>query len=165
MFVLVRAIVYASLFIGLLLVFLPAQLVTRSGIAAPAQFGPEQGVGLLFAAAGGILAVSCILAFVFIGRGTPAPFDPPRQLVVRGPYQWVRNPMYLGAGTALLGAALYYNSLPLLAYGTGFLLAMHLFVVLYEEPVLRRTFGREYEEYCRRVGRWWPRVGSRTAPG
>jgi protein-S-isoprenylcysteine O-methyltransferase Ste14 len=162
--ILIRAVVYASLFIGVVLVFLPAQVVARSGIVAPARLGAEQVLGLLFATAGGILAVSCILAFVFIGRGTPAPFDPPRQLVVRGPYRWVRNPMYVGASAALLGAALYYNSLPLFAYGAGFLLAMHLFVVLYEEPVLRRMFGRQYEEYCRRVGRWWPRPGSRTVP-
>jgi protein-S-isoprenylcysteine O-methyltransferase Ste14 len=164
-FILARAVVYASLFIGVLLVFLPARVVARSGIPAPAGWGAEQVLGLLFVIAGAVLAVSCILAFAFIGRGTPAPFDPPRRLVVRGPYRWVRNPMYVGAGTALLGAALYYDSLPLLAYGVGFLLAMHLFVVLYEEPVLRRAFGPEYEEYRRRVGRWWPRLGSRNPTG
>ncbi|HEX3233506.1 MAG TPA: isoprenylcysteine carboxylmethyltransferase family protein [Gemmatimonadales bacterium] len=157
MFTLVRAVVYASLFIGLLLVFLPAQVVARSGIAAPGQVGAIQVLGILLAVAGGTLAVSCILTFAFIGRGTPAPFDPPRRLVVRGPYRWVRNPMYVGATTALLGAALYYESLPLFVYGAGFLVLMHLFVIVYEEPTLRRTFGGEYKEYCRRVGRWWPR--------
>ena len=164
MFILVRAVVYACLFIGVLLVFLPARVVTESGIAAPTHLGAEQVLGVLLTSAGGILAVSCILTFVFIGRGTPAPFDPPRRLVVRGPYRWVRNPMYLGAGIALIGAALYYNSLPLFAYGAAFLLAMHLFVVLYEEPVLTRMFGHEYEEYCRRVGRWWPQ-GNRSRVG
>ena len=106
-------------------------------------------------------ALSCILTFVFVGRGTPAPFDPPRQLVARGPYAFVRNPMYLGAAAALLGAALYYRSPALAAYAIAFLIATHLFVRLYEEPTLRRTFGDEYESYCRRVGRWWPR---RTTP-
>jgi protein-S-isoprenylcysteine O-methyltransferase Ste14 len=66
--------------------------------------------------------------------------------------------MYIGAGLALAGAALFYESLQLLAYAGIFLLAMHLFVVLYEEPTLRRTFGSEYEGYCGRVKRWWPRV-------
>jgi protein-S-isoprenylcysteine O-methyltransferase Ste14 len=155
-FVLARAFVYATGFIGVLLVFLPAQIVSRSGIALPAARGVTQIAGLVLAATGGVLAVSCILTFVFIGRGTPAPFDPPRRLVDRGPYRWVRNPMYIGAGTALFGAALYYQSLWLTTYGVGFLAVMHLFIVFYEEPALRSTFGRDYEEYCRRVRRWRP---------
>ncbi len=156
MFILIRATVYAALFIGFLLVFLPARIIAWWGIAAPAQFGVVQALGVLLAGAGATLAVSCILTFVFSGRGTPAPFDPPRRLVVSGPYRLLRNPMYLGAGAALLGAALYYESLPLVAYAFGFLLVMELFVRLYEEPTLRETFGREYEDYCVRVGRWWP---------
>ena len=164
MFVLVRALVYATLFIGLLLVFLPARVIARSGISAPGRVGPLQLLGGSLAAAGAVLAVSCILAFVFIGRGTPAPFDPPRRLVVRGPYRFVRNPMYLGATAALLGAALYYESAPLAGYAAVFLTVMHLFVVVHEEPSLRRKFGEEYDEYCRRVGRWWPLRAQRTRP-
>jgi protein-S-isoprenylcysteine O-methyltransferase Ste14 len=156
-FILARALVYATLFIGLLLVFLPARVIAWSGIRAPERIGVFQLLGGAVAAAGAVLAVSCILAFVFIGRGTPAPFDPPRRLVVRGPYRFVRNPMYIGAAAALLGAALYYQSLTLVGYVAVFLLVTSLFVRVYEEPVLRRSFGDEYEEYCRRVGRWWPR--------
>jgi len=160
-FVLARAVVYATLFIGFLLVFLPARIVAWSGMTSPAQLGALQLIGAALTAAGALLAISCILTFVFVGRGTPAPFDPPRQLVARGPYGFVRNPMYLGAAAALLGAALYYRSPALAAYAIAFLIATHLFVRLYEEPTLRRTFGDEYESYCRRVGRWWPR---RTTP-
>ena len=76
---------------------------------------------------------------------------------MRGPYAFVRNPMYLGAGTALAGAALYYQSLPLFAYLAGFILAAHSFVLLYEERTLRRRFGVDYERYCERVARWVPR--------
>jgi protein-S-isoprenylcysteine O-methyltransferase Ste14 len=112
---------------------------------------------MLLGASGAALALACILTFAFVGRGTPAPFDPPRRLVVRGPYRFVRNPMYLGAGLALTGAALFYQSLPLLGYAAVFLLICHVFVMLYEEPVLRRTFERDYEAYCRRAGRWWPK--------
>ena len=65
--------------------------------------------------------------------------------------------MYIGAGLALGGAALFYGSSALLGYAAGFLLVTHLFVVLYEEPTLRRSFGSEYEAYCRQVRRWWPR--------
>ena len=156
MFVLVRAVTYASLFIGLVLVFVPAQLLSSRGIARPDAIGSLQGIGMLVALAGGALAAWCILSFAVVGRGTPAPFDPPRRLVVRGPYAVVRNPMYVGAGLALAGASLFYESLALLGYAAAFFLVTHLFVVSYEEPTLRRTFGAEYEAYCRRVWRWWP---------
>jgi protein-S-isoprenylcysteine O-methyltransferase Ste14 len=135
MSVLIRAITYATLFIGLVLVVLPAQVLSRAGAA---------------------VAIGCILSFALVGRGTAAPFDPPRRLVVRGPYRHVRNPMYLGAGLALAGAALFYETGVLWAYAGGFLLLTHLFVVLYEEPTLRETFGEDYKAYCRRVHRWWP---------
>jgi protein-S-isoprenylcysteine O-methyltransferase Ste14 len=105
---------------------------------------------------GAILAIWCIATFIVIGRGTPAPFDPPRRLVAVGPYRLVRNPMYIGAGLALAGAALFYGSWWLLTYCAAFALVMHLFVVVYEEPTLRTSFGELYVDYCRRVRRWWP---------
>jgi len=151
-----RALVYATLFISLLLVLLPAQVLRWAGVASPAATGPLRAVGMLLAVAGAALAVACVAAFAFVGRGTPAPFDPPRRLVVAGPYRVIRNPMYVGAGLALLGAALYFRSLALLAYLAALGLAAHLFVVLYEEPTLRRLFGTEYDAYCARTGRWWP---------
>jgi protein-S-isoprenylcysteine O-methyltransferase Ste14 len=156
MAVLVRAIAYAALFIGLVLVFLPAQMLSGAGVARPAQLGAPQVAGMIVGAAGATVAIWCILTFVLIGRGTPAPFDPPRRLVVRGPYKHVRNPMYLGAGLALVGAALFYETGVLWAYAAGFLMLMHLVVVLYEEPALRRVFGEDYQAYCRHVRRWWP---------
>jgi protein-S-isoprenylcysteine O-methyltransferase Ste14 len=102
--------------------------------------------------------VWCILSFAIVGRGTPMPLDPPRRLVVRGPYRYVRNPMYLGAGLALGGAALYYQTVALLAYVSVFLLLLHVSVVSYEEPTLRQAFGEDYATYCRQVRRWWPRI-------
>jgi len=158
MFVLVRTVTYAALFIGLLLIYLPARLLSWSGIVRPAAIEVPQVAGMVIGAAGGSLAVWCILTFAFIGRGTPAPFDPPRRLVIRGPYRFVRNPMYIGAELALAGAALFYESWLLLGYAGLFFLVTHLFVVFYEEPTLRRTFEQEYEAYCRQVRRWWPRV-------
>lgn len=156
MFVFIRAITYATLFIGLVLVFLPAQLLSPA-LARPAAIGVPQVLGMVVAAGGGVIALWCILSFALVGRGTPAPFDPPRRLVVSGPYAVVRNPMYIGAGLALGGASLLYQSFALLGYAAAFLLVTHLFVVLYEEPTLRRAFGAEYETYCRQVRRWWPR--------
>src|SRR5215471_2629567 len=116
MFVLARALTYATLFVGLVLIFVPGQVLQWSGIRAPPAMGGAQLLGLMIAIAGGAIALWCVLAFATLGRGTPAPFDPPRRLVVRGPYRFVRNPMYRGASIALAGAGLYYQSLSLLAY-------------------------------------------------
>jgi protein-S-isoprenylcysteine O-methyltransferase Ste14 len=155
--VLVRAIIYAIVFVGLLLVYLPSRLLSWSGIVAPGATGVPQVAGMIMVAIGTVIALWCVFTFVFIGKGTPAPFDPPRKLVVRGPYRFVRNPMYIGAGMTLAGAALYYESVSLLIYAAVFFAVVHLFVVAYEERVLRRSFGSEYEAYCRRVRRWLPK--------
>jgi protein-S-isoprenylcysteine O-methyltransferase Ste14 len=117
---------------------------------------PTQLLGLVCIGVGVALLAACIFEFARSGRGTLSPVDAPRHLVVRGLYRYVRNPMYIGAGLALLGAALFYGSLSILIYAGLFFLATHLFVVLYEEPTLRRTFGSAYEEYYRQVRRWWP---------
>jgi protein-S-isoprenylcysteine O-methyltransferase Ste14 len=161
MLVLIRALTYAALFVGFVLVFLPARVLSQSGSAPPPAIGGRQLAGMIAVAAGAALALWCVGTFAVAGRGTPAPFDPPRRLVVQGPYRVVRNPMYLGAVLALVGAALFYESMALLAYAGVFSLVVHLFAVWYEEPTLRRTFGKEYDDYCGRVRRWWPRVKGR----
>lgn len=158
MSMLFRAITYAVLFIALLLIYVPGRLLAWSGIDRPTGIEILQIAGMVIGAVGGAIALWCIFTFASLGKGTPAPFDPPRQLVIRGPYHFVRNPMYIGAGLALAGAALFYESLPLLVYMAVFFLAAHLFVIWYEEPTLRRTFGQDYDVYCERVRRWWPHV-------
>ncbi len=165
---LIRAVTYAALFVGLVLVFLPGRVVEWSGATRPATIGTAQIAGGALVVLGGVLALWCVLTFALVGRGTPAPFDPPRRLVTRGPYRSVRNPMALGAGLALAGAALFYQSPPLLGYTVLFFLVIHLFIVWYEEPTLRRLFGGEYEVYCQHVRRWWPRrwgSGRGNGPG
>lgn len=152
---LIRALTYASLFIGFVLVFVPARVLEWSGVVRP-ETGAAQIVGSAATVAGGVLALWCVITFALAGKGTPAPFDPPRRLVVRGPYRLVRNPMYVGAGLALAGASLFFESLALAGYTVLFFVVTHLFVRYYEEPTLRRTFGAEYEVYCGRVGRWLP---------
>jgi protein-S-isoprenylcysteine O-methyltransferase Ste14 len=158
MLILFRATTYASLFIGFLLIYLPARMLAWAGVTPPATVGAEQIAGMVVGAAGAALALWCIFTFAWTGRGTPAPWDPPRRLVTSGPYRFVRNPMYIGAGFALGGAALYYHSWLLLAYMAFFRLAVHLFVIGYEEVALRQTFRDEYLAYCNRAGRWWPRI-------
>ena len=160
MFVFLRATIYGILFIGLLLIYLPARLLSWFGFTRPATFEFQQIIGMLIGTLGAAIAAWCILTFVTIGKGTPAPFDPPRNLVIQGPYRFVRNPMYIGAGLALLGVAIFYGSWPWLGYIAVFSFALHLFVLLYEEPTLRRTFGEDYEVYCRQIRRWWPHFRS-----
>jgi len=96
--------------------------------------------------------------FVREGIGTPAPVAPTERLVVGGPFQRVRNPGYLSVIALVVGQALWFGSFVLLGYAALIALAFHSFVVLYEEPTLRRRFGAEYEDYCRRVPRWLPRL-------
>ena len=129
MFVFVRAVTYSTLFIGLVLVYVPARLLSWSGLVRPVTMGVQQVLGMAIGVVGSAVALWCIFTFASVGKGTPAPFDPPRRLVIRGPYRFVRNPMYIGAGLALAGAALFYESLPLLGYISFFFLATHLFVV------------------------------------
>jgi protein-S-isoprenylcysteine O-methyltransferase Ste14 len=165
-FVLIRATLYATGFIALLLVLIPSQLLARSGITRPPQVGVPEVFGAAMAVVGAIVALWCILTFVVLGRGTPAPFDPPRRLVVRGPYRYVRNPMYLGAGLALAGAAAVYHSLLLLGYLAVLAVLTQGLVVWYEEPALTRSFGTDYASYREHVNRWlpwWPRTRSQRA--
>ncbi len=108
-------------------------------------------------ALGAALYAWCVFDFATIGGGTPAPIDAPRRLVVRGPYQVVRNPMYVAVLAVILGQALLFRAAIVLAYAALVATGFFLFVTQYEEPHLRRTFGAEYEAYRARVGRWLPR--------
>lgn len=113
-------------------------------------------LGIVLIAAGGALAFACVATFVTRGEGTPAPFDPPRKFVAAGPYRFVRNPMYIGGFTVLFGFGLYEQSVAILLFTLPWLLSAHLFVILYEEPHLRSTFGMPYAAYCHSVRRWLP---------
>lgn len=105
-----------------------------------------------------VLLATCIFEFARSGQGTLSPVDPPRHLVVRGLYRYVRNPMYLSVTTIVLGEVLLLGSRGLLAYWAIWFLAANLFVIGYEEPTLRRRFGASYDDYARHVGRWIPTV-------
>jgi protein-S-isoprenylcysteine O-methyltransferase Ste14 len=113
--------------------------------------------GLLLIAIGTVLLVACIWEFARTGRGTLSPADPPKELVVRGLYRYVRNPMYLSVTLIVLGEFLLTGSGALLLYWAIWFLGANLFVMGYEEPTLRRRFGPAYERYTRSVGRWSPK--------
>lgn len=107
---------------------------------------------------GAAMMLWCFWNFLVNGRGTPAPIDPPKQLVAVGLYRYVRNPMYVSGILALIGWALWSPSLPLLVAPFLFFAATHTFVTLYEEPTLKKKFGAAYDEYCKKVPRWIPRL-------
>ncbi|MGH8249801.1 MAG: methyltransferase family protein [Steroidobacteraceae bacterium] len=113
--------------------------------------------GALLIALGAAVYFSCQWDFAKFGRGTPAPIDAPRRFVSRGLYHYVRNPMYLGVLAVILGWAALFRTTALLWYALGVAIAFNLFVLIYEEPHLRRVFGKDYEEYCSRVNRWLPK--------
>ena len=111
-------------------------------------------------ALGFAVALRCIWDFGWTGRGTPAPMAPPKHLVVVGFYRYVRNPMYVGFLMGWLGLWVIFGraNTAAITVAAVFVLCVVLFVLLYEEPTLRRMFGAEYEEYCRNVRRWLPRL-------
>jgi protein-S-isoprenylcysteine O-methyltransferase Ste14 len=125
----------------------PAQVRWRWIAAVPSALG--------FA-----VALRCIWDFGHTGRGTPVPVIPPQKLVVVGFYRYVRNPMYVGFFVGWIGLWIIFGRANPVAILVAALvvLAVHFFVWLYEEPTLRRLFGAEYEEYCRNVRRWVPRI-------
>lgn len=136
----------------------PALVLYAAGVGLV----PPTGALSLLAAAAIALAhaalVFLLVAFVRVGRGTQAPLDPPRELVLSGLYLWIRNPMYLLYVVIVLGEALLYRSFALLAYAIAFWSMTHIYVVAFEERGLERRFGAAYTEYCQRVGRWFPRA-------
>jgi len=114
-------------------------------------------LGAALILAGLPVLIDSFARFALQGLGTPAPIFPPRHLVVSGLYRYVRNPMYVSVGSIVLGEALLFGSVDTLTYAIAVWLGFFIFVLVYEEPTLRRTFGAEYDEFCANVPRWIPR--------
>ncbi len=119
---------------------------------------PLRVFGGLLIAAGTLVLLDSFARFAMKGLGTPAPVFPTRYLVVTGLYRYVRNPMYVAVVALIAGQGLIFGNMQVLEYAALVWLAFHLFVVAYEEPTLRGTFGPEYERFCKNVSRWIPRV-------
>ena len=120
--------------------------------------------GLLPILAGLTLYGWCLWLFASVGRGTPGPWDAPRRLVASGPYRWVRNPIYIGVLLVILGEAWLFLSWSLVVYALGAALLFHVFVLLYEEPTLKRLFPDDYRSYFQAVNRWLPRPPRNPPP-
>ncbi|MFL6281202.1 MAG: methyltransferase family protein [Vicinamibacterales bacterium] len=154
LFAILRSVFFASLFVSLWTWFIPRWL-------ARGELHPRWSIpAIVLMVIGGAIMLKCVWDFAWTGRGTPAPWDPPRRLVITGLYRYVRNPMYVGMGTFLLGEALL---LPEITRGMLMVMAaawliVTAFIMLYEEPTLRRLFTDDYERYCQHVRRWLPRL-------
>ncbi len=125
---------------------------------SPEWFAGARAAGAFLIALGLLPLVESFARFALKGLGTPAPVLPPQRLVVTGFYRHVRNPMYVGVMATITGEALLFAHSGLILLAAAAFVVFHLFVVLYEEPTLRRKFGADYDAYCRHVGRWIPRV-------
>ena len=118
-------------------------------------------LGITLVAAGGALLLLCFGTFVVRGRGTPLPLDPPTKLVALGPYKYVRNPIHIAWVVLFIGLGLYLRSPSILLFALAFLAICYVYVLWVEEPSLQKRFGTEYEEYCKAVPRYLPRLDSR----
>jgi protein-S-isoprenylcysteine O-methyltransferase Ste14 len=134
-------------------------LLTRWEVQRPAPGGAvAQVAGALLVGAGASVIANSFVRFAIEGVGTPAPFAPPKHLVVSGLYRYVRNPMYVSIAAAVTGQALLLGQPKLFGYAALGAIPVAAFVMFYEEPTLTDKFGAEYEEYKRNVPRWLPRI-------
>src|SRR2546428_11192228 len=154
LFAVARALIVAPLFVSLWMYFVPPW------VAGAQAFDNPRPLGWIVVAIGAAIGLPCIWEFAWRGLGTPAPFDPPRKLVISGPYRFVRNPMYFGMGVVLIGEAIVFPNITLLMIGltAALFLFVTAFVIVYEEPTFCRMFGTDYEAYCRAVRRWISRL-------
>jgi protein-S-isoprenylcysteine O-methyltransferase Ste14 len=150
----IRALFFVALLPGTIAGYVPYRILLSSHkLHLPPLSTSAVAAGLL-ALAGTLILLRCVWDFVATGKGTLAPVDPPRHLVVTGLYRYTRNPMYNGVLAVLLGQAWFFGSMSILTYAGFVLVAFHLFVVLYEEPTLEAQFGESYQAYRQSVPRW-----------
>ena len=145
------------LFPAIVTCYIPYRLLSPIDLDKTSEWALGQYAGGTMIAAGVGILLTCVWEFAHIGRGTLAPFDEPRKLVVSGLYRYVRNPMYVGVMLILLGEAWFFGAKSLLIWAGLCFCAFNLFIMGYEEIRLSAKFGGDYEEYRRKVGRWIPR--------
>jgi protein-S-isoprenylcysteine O-methyltransferase Ste14 len=161
-----RMIVYAAVFLSVMLVGLP-WLAYRIDVYLPGwhvEIGWFRIPGLVLFGVFFVLYAYCSFVLTTRGKGAYVEFDPPTEFVATGPYRWMRNPVAACLVGMLLGEAIALSSTGVFLLFLGALLPAHLQVVLLEEPLLRKRFGQDYEDYLRRVPRWLPRPPERGSP-
>jgi len=156
MLLFIKNLIFTVLVPGSVGIWLPLWIAAGNGATLAMPASPVQGAALIPVILGFSIYLWCVWDFGIRGRGTPAPIDAPKVLVVQGLYRYVRNPMYVGVGLMTAGWWLYFRSSALLMYGAVVVTFFQLFVLFYEEPHLKRVFGEPYERYCSQVRRWIP---------
>ena len=141
---------------------IPYFILTAFHTSLTSPFGFLQLIATPIAAVGVFMVLWVSTAFVRQGKGTPNPIEPPTRLVFTGLYRYVRNPMYVGALLIILAEVIFYSSFWLALYGTGLWALLHTFMIIFEEPQLKRRFGADYERYLSEVPRWIPRLNLRS---
>jgi protein-S-isoprenylcysteine O-methyltransferase Ste14 len=154
--VLLKTLLFTIVAPGAVTILVPFLLLPANPWPPLSSAGLIQLFGLIPMTIGATIYFRCAWDFTFTGKGTPAPIDPPKELVAKGLYQYVRNPMYVGVLLILLGEAWFFGSSSLLGYAAIVFVCFHLFVLLYEEPALKRRFGESYRRYCGTTPRWIP---------
>lgn len=150
----IKSLLYLIFEAGVFALYIPLRLL---------RHGPRLETGILAFLAiplwliGSLIILRCFWDFAWRGRGTPVPTDPPKELVITGFYRYVRNPLYVGVLLIFLGHFLWFGYWTLLLYAVIAFIIVHVFVLLYEEPTLKKKFGTAYEAYLQRVPRWIPR--------
>jgi len=158
---LVKKVVLSSLgaaVIWLFAVSVPFHIGDWDSRPFPLPMGAASLMGWVPMILGGSILAWCYCLFLLVGKGTPWPFDPPKKLVISGPYRFVRNPMEGGFVLILLGEAVLFRSAMLILYALAGVALLHIRELLVEEPALRKRFGQPYEEYCKSVPLWIPRL-------
>jgi protein-S-isoprenylcysteine O-methyltransferase Ste14 len=149
-----RALLFVLVVPGTVAGWLPWQIAGAPLNVWGASYGAWR-LGAVAVLAGWIVLLWCAREFALRGRGTPGPWDAPRQLVITGLYRFTRNPMYVAVFTAILGQAVWFHSRRVAWYALVVAIAFNLMVMFYEEPTLEQTFGSQYTEYRRCVRRWF----------
>jgi len=155
-----KTLIFTVIVPGTVAILVPYRILSSPGASGTLAIVGFRYFGLLVIPVGALIYFWCAWDFTFAGKGTPAPIDPPKELVVRGLYKYVRNPMYVGVLSLIAGQAIWFESIQLLAYAAFAFLLMHAFVMLYEEQALKRKFGESYARYHDSVPRWIPGLGA-----
>ena len=147
----------------MVIIVIPTIILSRTGFLTSISLSSFF-VGFGFIGLGLVLMYHTIALFITVGKGTLAPWDPPKKFVARGIYRHVRNPMSTGVLCVLLGEVRLFTSYPLLLWLLCFLLLNMIYIPFFEEPGLERRFGDDYKLYKENVPRWIPRLTAWTPP-
>lgn len=149
----IRNLIFTVIQPGIIAGLIPYLILETPDIKS--RFNFEKYFSVIIFIIGFLILLKCIIDFGVKGKGTLSPIDPPKKLVINGLYKISRNPMYVGIMLILFSEALFFESVRLWIYSIVIFMAFNIFIILYEEPHLTRDFGNEYEEYKKKVNRWF----------